>query len=382
MRAFARLHFAAPDVKGSMRRKTPTRIDQMLTLAVLALLIVGCFLVLQPFITAVVWAAILCVTSWPLFSRLRKRFHRHDWFAALLMLVLITVALFAPFVIVGASLADNAEAVALWARSVLEEGPPEPPTWVNELPLIGERVAAYWSGMAHDAPRLLAELSKYIEPARRIALASGVTVAGALLQLALSILIAFFFFRDGDEIVGRLRTGIARIAGDHGGHLASVAVATVRGVVLGILGTALVQGVLAGIGFWIAGIKAAPLLGFVTFLLSPVPIGPPLVWVPAGLWLINSGETGWGIFVLLWGVLVVSTIDNVIKPLIISHGSDLPFVLVLLGVLGGVVAFGFIGVFLGPVLLAVGYALLQEWAAHRPGAEGAPGSTMPRTSDD
>src|SRR5438046_5637740 len=240
--------------------------------------------------------------------------------------------------------------------------------WFNELPLIGERGAAYWSCMAHDAPRLLSELSKYIEPARRIALASGVTVAGALLQLALSILIAFFFFRDGDEIVGRLRTGIARIAGDHGGHLAGVAVGTVRGVVLGILGTALVQGVLAGIGFWIAGINAAPLLGFVTFLLSPVPIGPPLVWVPAGLWLINSGEPGWGSFVLLWGLLVVSTIDNVIKPLIISHGSDLPFVLVLLGVLGGVIAFGFIGVFLGPTLLAIGFALIQDWSEekHKP----------------
>src|SRR5438270_11698679 len=117
-----------------MSSKQPTRIDQMLTLAVLALLIVGCFLVLQPFITAVVWAAILCVTSWPLFSRLRKRFH--DWFAALVMLVLITVALFAPFVIVGATIADSAEAVASWARSVLEEGAPEPPLWVNEFPLI------------------------------------------------------------------------------------------------------------------------------------------------------------------------------------------------------------------------------------------------------
>ena len=360
--------------------KPPTRIDQMLTLAVLALLIVGCFLVLQPFITAVVWAAILCVTSWPLFSRLRKRFHRHDWLAALLMLVIITVALFAPFVIVGATIADNADAVALWAREVLSEGPPEPPAWVAGLPLIGERAAAYWSGMAHDTPRLLAELRKYIEPARRIALASGVTVGGALLQLALSILIAFFLFRDGDEITGRLRAGIARIAGDHGGRLASVAVGTVRGVVLGILGTALVQGILAGIGFWIAGIKAAPLLGFATFLLSPVPIGPPLVWVPAALWLVNSGETGWGIFVLLWGALVVSTIDNILKPLIISHGSDLPFVLVLLGVLGGVVAFGFIGVFLGPVLLAVGYGLLQEWAAHRPDVD-EPASTMPRTGD-
>jgi predicted PurR-regulated permease PerM len=103
-----------------------------------------------------------------------------------------------------------------------------------------------------------------------------------------------------------------------------------------------------------------------TFFLSPVPIGPPLVWVPAGLWLINAGETGWGLFVLAWGALVVSTVDNVIKPLIISRGSDLPFMLVLLGVLGGAVAFGFIGVFLGPVLLAVGYALLEVWVKNAP----------------
>jgi predicted PurR-regulated permease PerM len=363
------------------QRRPPTRIDQMLTLAVLALLIVGCFLVLQPFITALVWAAILCVTSWPLFSRLRKRFHRHDWLAALSMLLLITVVLFAPFVIVGTTIADNADAVAAWAKEVLSQGPPEPPDWIATLPLIGERLAAYWMTMAHDTPRLMGELRQYIEPARRIAVASGVTVAAALFQLALSILIAFFIFRDGDEIIGRLRAGIARLAGEHGGRLANVAVGTVRGVVLGILGTALVQGVLAGIGFWIAGIKAAPLLGFVTFLLSPVPIGPPLVWVPAGLWLINVGETGWGIFVLLWGALVVSTIDNVLKPLIISHGSDLPFVLVLLGVLGGVVAFGFIGVFLGPVLLAVGYGLLQEWAAHKSEADPEPASTMPRAGE-
>jgi predicted PurR-regulated permease PerM len=238
-----------PRMSSIPQKKPPTRIDQMLTLAVLALLIVGCFLVLQPFITALVWAAILCVTSWPLFSRLRKRFHRHDWLAALLMLVIITAALFAPFVIVGATIADNAEAVALWARQVLSQGPPEPPEWIAGLPFIGERAAAYWNGMAHDTPRLLAELRKYIEPARRIAVASGVTVAGALLQLALSILIVFFIFRDGDEIIARLRGGIERIAGSRGSDLATLAVVTVRGVVIGILGTALVQGVLAGIGF-------------------------------------------------------------------------------------------------------------------------------------
>ena len=128
------------------------------------------------------------------------------------------------------------------------------------------------------------------------------------------------------------------------------------------LGTALAQGVLMAIGLWFAGFKAAPLLGLVTFFLSPVPIGPPLVWIPAGILMIVNGETGWGIFLFVWGALVVSSVDNFLKPMIISRGSALPFVLVLLGVLGGAIAFGFVGVFLGPVLLAVGYALIKEWA--------------------
>ncbi len=298
--------------------KIPTRVDQMLTLAGLGVLIVGCFLVLRPFLTAVIWAAILCATSWPLYLRLRKRFARHLWLAPSIMLLIITIVLFAPFVIVGATIADNAAAVEQWTRGVIASGPPEPPTWVAELPLIGPGAASYWSGMAHDTAAVMAELRKYIEPVRKFALASGVTVAGALLQLGLSIIVAFFIFRDAEEITGRLRGGIMRLAGPRGSELGRVAIATVRGVVLGILGTAIVQGVVAGFGFWLAGIKAAPLLGFVTFLLSPVPVGPPLVWVPAGLWLINSGETGWGIFVLLWGGVVVSTIDNVIRPLIIS----------------------------------------------------------------
>jgi predicted PurR-regulated permease PerM len=117
------------------------------------------------------------------------------------------------------------------------------------------------------------------------------------------------------------------------------------------------------IGLFIVGIKAAPLLGLVTFFLSPIPVGPPLVWIPAGLLLMSQGETAWGIFLLVWGAFVVSSVDNVLKPMIISRGSDLPFILVLLGVFGGVVAFGFIGVFLGPVLLALGFVLIKEWAS-------------------
>jgi len=346
-----------------------SRIDQALTFAVLAMLIVGCYLVLQPFLTALVWAAILCTTTWPLYLRLHIRLGRRDALAALAMVLLLSLLMLAPFIVVGATIADNAERMAQWGRQMLAAGPPDAPAWLARVPLVGVTIADYWNSMAHDTAQLLTFFAQYVEPVRKLAVASGASLLGAVLQLSLSIFIARFMFRDGHAIAERLRVAGERIAGERGTHLAMVATATVRGVVLGILGTALVQGVVAAIGFWIAGIRAAPLLGLLTFVASPVPVGPPLVWVPAGLWLINDGQTGWGIFVLLWGMFAVSTIDNVIKPLIISRGSVLPFMLVLLGVLGGVVAFGFIGVFLGPVLLAVGYALLMEWAAQRTGIE-------------
>lgn len=343
-------------------RRSSSRIDQILTLLLLAILIGGCFLVLRPFLTAVLWAVVLCVTAWPMYQQLRGLLMKRHTLAAALMSVLIAVVFVAPFVIVGVTLADNSVRMAQFTRAFMEQGVTDPPGWVGGIPLIGSRVAEYWTSIAHDSARFTAELGKLIDPAKAFLLAGGANIAQGLLQLTLSILIAFFFFRDGDAAVLRLRAVLMRLAPRRGARLLDLAAATMRGVVYGILGTAVAQGVLMAIGLWIAGIGAAPLLGLVTFFLSPIPIGPPLVWIPAGLWLLYNGSVGWGIFMFLWGALVVSTVDNVLKPVIIARGSNLPFILVLLGVLGGVVAFGFIGVFLGPVLLALGVALLSEWA--------------------
>lgn len=336
------------------------RLDQTLALAALGLIIVGCYLVLQPFLTAVLWALILTVTLWPLQARLSARMPRS--LAALVTVSLVTVVLLAPFVLVVAEIAQNSERAALWLRDALETGPPDPPAWVANLPLIGERAASYWAGFAHDTAKVVAELRRFIEPAQRALVALGATILGGMLQLTLSILIAYFLLRHGEALGARVRVGAERLAAERGLRLTASAANTVRGVVIGIMGTAVAQGVLAAIGFWLAGIQVAPLLGFATFLLSPIPIGPPIVWLPVAFFLFQQGSVGWGIFMLAWGALVVSSIDNVIKPMIISHGSDLPFILVFLGVLGGVVAFGFIGVFLGPVLLALGYALVSEWS--------------------
>jgi predicted PurR-regulated permease PerM len=341
------------------------RIEQWIALAVLAVLIGGSYLVLQPFLSAVLWAIILCCTTWPVFVHLQRITRGRVTLAASIVTLVIALVVLAPFVIVGISLAENANQMLEQGKRLIDDGLPDPPAWVSQIPLIGGRAQAYWASIAHDNASLIADLKQYIQPLRAFALASGAAIAQGVLQLTLSILIAFFLYRDGEAISQRLTASVARIAGERGSHLIGIAVATMRGVVYGLLGTAIAQGVLAAIGFWLAGIPAAPLLGLLTFFLSPVPIGPPLVWAPAAFWLFSQGQTGWAIFMLIWGVAVVSSVDNVIKPLIISHGSNLPFILVLLGVLGGAIAFGFIGVFLGPTLLAIGFALIQDWSEER-----------------
>ncbi len=345
-----------------MATPPPSHIDRTITLVVLTILIAGVFLVLQPFLSAIVWAAILAATTWPLFNVMEERFGSPIVAATLVTLAILLVVV-APFVIVGATLAENATRMTDYVRMIIDQGPPDPPDWLRQLPLIGERAAEYWGTFTHDGASLMAEVKKLVEPFKQFAFKGGAAVGQGLMQLTLSVFIAFFLFRDGRAIMERVRGAVSRIAPTRGMHMLAVAGATTRAVVYGILGTALAQGVLMAIGLYIVGIKAAPLLGLVTFFLSPVPVGPPLVWIPAGIWLISQGETGWGIFLLVWGALVVSSVDNFLKPTIISRGSDLPFILVLLGVFGGVVAFGFIGVFLGPVLLALGFALIKEWAA-------------------
>jgi predicted PurR-regulated permease PerM len=348
----------APPQKSS----ATARIEQWITLLVLAVLVGGCYLVLQPFLTAVILAIILCCATWPVFVWLQRVVRGRVTAASLLVTLAVALVVLAPFVIVGISLAQNANELLDHGKRLVDEGPPDPPAWVGQIPIVGEHARAYWASIAHDSSSFIRDLGQYIKPLQTFALSSGAAVAQGVLQLALAVFIAFFFYRDGEAMSRRLTASVGRIAGERGQHLIDVAVATMRGVVYGILGTAIAQGVLAAVGFWLAGVPAAPLFGLVTFFLSPVPIGPPLVWAPAAFWLFSQDHAGWGVFMLIWGVAVVSSVDNFVKPFIISRGSNLPFVLVLLGVLGGVIAFGFIGVFLGPTLLAIGYALIQDWS--------------------
>jgi predicted PurR-regulated permease PerM len=340
----------------------PARLEQSLGWIVLLLLLIGCLLVLRPFASSLLWAVVLCFSSWPIYRRLLKLLQGRRTWAALIMALAMIVVMILPFLIVGATLADNVQELTTSAKTWVGAGPPAPPAWLAKVPAIGQQAVERWQSLAADNAKLLEATKRFIEPVGSLLVIVSVAIGGGLVQLALSIFIAFFLFRDGIAIGQRVTAGVHRIGGERGMHLLEVAGNTVRGVVYGILGTGLVQALMAGLGFLIAGVPGAALLALLTFFLSVVPVGPPLVWIPAALWLFYQGRTGWGIFMLVWGVLV-SSVYNVVKPWLISQGSDLPFILIFFGVLGGALMFGFIGVFIGPTLLAVGYRLVEEWAA-------------------
>lgn len=342
-------------------------IEQNLGKGLLALLLLGCLVVLWPFGSALLWAAVLSYSTWPLYGRLVRWLGGRPTLAALLLTLGMVLAVVLPFATVGITLGDSVKELESASRRWLEGGPPAAPAWLAKIPVIGGSVTNSWNNLAGDSAKLAEKLKTLIEPVGSGLLKTGLALGVGLFQLALSILLTFFFLRHGPAMAATLSSGVSRIGGERGTHLLAVAGNTVRGVVYGILGTAMVQGLMAGFGFLIAGVPGAGLLALLVFFLSVVPLGPPLICLPAAFWLFHQGSTGWGVFMVIWGVLV-STIDNFVKPWLISHGSNMPFVLILFGVLGGALAFGFIGVFIGPTLLAVGYRVVREWSITGPSA--------------
>ena len=289
------------------------------------------------------------------------------------MILLWVVLIIGPSTLLAFSLTDTVTGGLDATKELLERGPLLPPEWLKHLPLIGEPLDGYWHRLAASRDEVTALLKNLIEPTKNVIVAAGKAIGGGLMQLVLATFIGFFFYRDGEALLRASRTILDKLAGALGQEILTTIEGTVTGVVHGIFGTALAQAVVATLGFLIAGVPAALVLGTVTFVLSMFPIGPPLVWGGAAIWLFYQGSIGWAIFMLLWGLLAISSIDNFIKPYLISRSSKLPILLIVFGVFGGIVAFGFIGVFIGAPMLAIGMTLLQLWIE-------APARQAPTTS--
>ena len=346
-------------------RPVEQRLQQYAQLAAIMIIVVGCYLVLHTFIPAVLFAAIVCSATWPLYVRLRKALWGRSVLAALAMTVLLIVLFIGPAVLLAVTLTDNVTALVETIKALLNGGPIKPPTWVREIPMVGELLADYWQRVASSGDILATLWQGWLEPARNFLVGAGKAAGEGLLQLALASFIGFFFYRDGEALMLVIRKALNNIAGGLGNELLVTIDNTVTGVIQGLFGTALAQALVALAGFIIAGVPAAFLLAAATFFLSIVPVGPPLVWGGATMWLVSHGQTGWAIFMALWGLLAISSIDNVVKPYLISRSSKLPLLLIVLGVLGGVIAFGFIGLFIGPPMLAIGLILIQLWITRR-----------------
>lgn len=355
------------------RADTPegSYVEKALGLILLLVLVIGCILVLKPFLNAILLAVILCVSTWRLFRKFVGLLGGRQTSAALLMILLATGLLVLPLLVLGANLAGDVARLATAARSAVNQGLP-PPSWLEHLPLIGPEAKRIWTQVSQQGAEIWPTLAPYVRPLREWTLRQGASLLSGTLQVVFGIVLAFFLYRDGAYVESRLEWAMTRLGGWRARRVLRTAGMTIVSVVNGVIGTAVVQGILLGASFWLAGVPGAMVLSALGVVLTLVPLGLVVLWVPAALWLMSEDHTEWAVFVVAWNGLFVGNLDNILRPYLISRGVRMPMVLIFLGVLGGLVAFGIVGVFLGPVLLAVAYTLFQDWGR---ASEAAPSPT-------
>ena len=336
--------------------------DRLLVQILLLVLFGASLWVMAPFWSALFWGAVLAFASWPLMRLLTRWLNGRESLAAGILTLGWMLLVAGPLVWLGFNLADHVRDATTFVKDVQLEGLPQAPGWLAGIPLIGERLVGIWDTIDEQGAALIVAVKPYLGQVGNWLLARSAQIGGGILELTLSIVFVFFFYRDGPRLAMFVHRLLERLIGERAYYQDLVA-GTIQRVVNGVIGTAAAQAVLALIGFLIAGVPGALVLGLATFLLSLIPMGPPLIWIPATAWLAWKGDYGLAIFLGIWGTLIISGVDNVLKPYLISRGGNLPLVIVLLGVFGGLIAFGFIGLFIGPTLLALAYSLLVDWSA-------------------
>lgn len=344
----------------------------VLRVAIVALLVFACLQIILPFLGALTWAVIIAISAWPLHLRLTARLKGRGKLAALLVVLLLGLALAVPLGLMVMTLTDTIPHLNGVAHELAGMNLPPPPAWLGNLPLVGEPLSQYWVTAQNDLPGLLAKLKPWINQAALWVLGRGAVLGLSLLEIVMAIIVAGLLLANGELLWRTAERVINKLGGASASELPQVVARTIRGVTTGVVGTALVQTILCVVGLLIAGVPGALALGFLCFVIAVAQLPTLLVWLPAAGWVFYTGATGMGIFLLLWGFLLVNTIDNVLKPLLISQGAKLPLSLIFLGVIGGLLAWGIIGLFIGPTLLAIGFTLFQFWLNNDEEAEGKP----------
>jgi predicted PurR-regulated permease PerM len=339
-----------------------------MTIVALTALVGGSLWVLSPFIPSLIWAVTIVVTTWPLMIRVEKMLWGRRGLAVTVMTLGLLLLFFVPLTLAIMTVLNNVDTISGWIKLASNLKGSEPPSWLVSLPVVGPRIASFLTDIVeHGADPLLGKVMPYVGTVAGRVLKEAGQIGSIGVQFLLSVLLCAVLYAYGEDGARAVLRFARRLAGDQGERMTRLAAASVRGVALGVVVTAVVQSLLAGLGLALVGVPAVALLTALMFLLALAQIGTIPVMLPAVFWLYWSDQVGWAIGLLIW-TLVVSTMDNFLRPWLIKKGADLPFLLIFVGVVGGLIAFGLIGIFIGPVVLAVTYTLFDAWTSEHPTA--------------
>jgi predicted PurR-regulated permease PerM len=328
----------------------------------IGLLLATSLWILRPFLGPLIWATMVVVASWPLMLRVQGLLWGQRGLAVAAMTLALLLLFVVPLVLAIFTIVSNADRLVDWAKyAATYRLPDTPPPWLLSLPVVGGWAERTWQQAAEMGLRDLApRLSPYAGELTKWFVSEVGSIGILLFQFLLTVIIAAVLYSQGERAAEQARRFARRLAGERGDEAVVLAGGAIRGVAMGVGGTALVQSVLGGLGIALAGVPFATLLSALMFMLCIAQIGPIPVLLGAAGWALYSDNTGWAIFLAVWAV-VVGTLDNVLRPWLIKLGADLPLLLIFAGVIGGLFAFGLVGIFVGPVMLAVGYTLLDAW---------------------
>lgn len=337
--------------------------QRTLGVLVIAGLIVTSLWILRPFLPALIWATTLVIATWPIMRRLQHKLWGSRALAVTIMTIALLLVFVVPFWLAIGTIVTHSDQVLDWAETLTTLQVPPPPAWLQDVPLIGDRLTTAWAGIASsEGPELMQKIRPYAGRLANWFIAAVGSFGLVLMQFLLTVAISAILYASGERAGSFVTRFGARLAGARGRQAVILAGQAIRGVALGVVVTAFIQSSIGATALFVTGVPYASILSALLFMLCIAQLGPALVLVPAVIWMFSTGATGAATVLLILSVIAIG-IDNILRPVLIRRGVDLPLLLILSGVIGGLMAFGLIGLFLGPTVLAIAYTLLEAWIA-------------------
>ncbi|MEG1031485.1 MAG: AI-2E family transporter [Acinetobacter sp.] len=343
-----------------MQQYAPT-LQKVLLFGLFFVLLFLSFNVLKYFIVPVLWAAIIAYMTWPWYQWIYRKCGSRATLSATLMISLIILLIGIPLTFGIFMLQHEGRSLYYELQKQVFSGHLNVPDFIRQLPFIGKEITRTLHDINTDPNSIVQTVSIWIQSHLNYGRFVLNEIGKNIIKLCFAVMSLFFFYRDGQTILNQVSKALEMVIGPRIHHYLDTISETTRAVVYGVGLTAVAQAVLAGLSYLVAGVPNPMVLTIVTFLLALIPFGTPLAYGSVALWLFSQGQTVEAIGVMAWGVCIVSTSDNVIRPLVISGATQIPFLLIMFGVLGGIASFGLVGLFIGPVILAVLLAIWREW---------------------